>query len=93
MAASVTFIMLMIVFFLEIDQLMVCRLLHFRWNELKFFSFCSSCDIHYNEGIQSLNWTKIMKTITDDPEGFFDQGGWTFLNPESEVCKGPFSRI
>jgi len=24
-----------------------------------------------------------MKTITDDPEGFFDQGGWTFLDPES----------
>lgn len=25
-----------------------------------------------------------MKTITDDPEGFFDSGGWTFLDPESE---------
>jgi len=24
-----------------------------------------------------------MKTITDDPEGFFEQGGWTFLDPES----------
>lgn len=24
-----------------------------------------------------------MKTITDDPTGFFDQGGWTFLDPES----------
>lgn len=46
---------------------------------------CSSCDIRYTEGIQSSNWTKIMKTITDDPEGFFDQGGWTFLAPESDV--------
>ena len=27
-----------------------------------------------------------MKTITDDPEAFFDQGGWSFLEPESEVC-------
>lgn len=43
----------------------------------------SSCDIRYSEGIQSLNWTKIMKTITDDPEGFFENGGWTFLDPES----------
>lgn len=44
----------------------------------------SSCDIRYSEGIQSLNWTKIMKTITDDPEGFFESGGWTFLDPESD---------
>jgi len=26
-----------------------------------------------------------MKAITDDPEGFFDNGGWSFLNPESDV--------
>ncbi|XP_055384361.1 LOW QUALITY PROTEIN: FACT complex subunit spt16-like [Condylostylus longicornis] len=43
----------------------------------------NSCDIRYSEGVQSLNWTKIMKTITDDPEGFFENGGWTFLDPES----------
>lgn len=24
-----------------------------------------------------------MKTITDDPKGFFENGGWTFLDPES----------
>ncbi len=47
--------------------------------------FLSSCDIKYTEGVQSLNWTKIMKTIVDDPEGFFEQGGWSFLDPESEV--------
>lgn len=46
-------------------------------------TFPSSCDIRYSEGVQSLNWQKIMKTITDDPEGFFEQGGWTFLDPES----------
>lgn len=28
-----------------------------------------------------------MKTIVDDPEGFFEQGGWSFLDPESEVRK------
>ncbi|CAB3408807.1 unnamed protein product [Caenorhabditis bovis] len=43
-----------------------------------------SCDIRYTEGIQSLNWPKIMKTITDDPEAFFDDGGWDFLNTESD---------
>ncbi|CAK9797670.1 FACT complex subunit spt16 [Anthophora quadrimaculata] len=45
----------------------------------------NSCDIRYTEGVQSLNWTKIMKTITDDPEGFFDSGGWSFLDPESDA--------
>jgi nucleosome binding factor SPN SPT16 subunit len=25
-----------------------------------------------------------MKTITDDPVGFIDNGGWTFLDPDSE---------
>lgn len=44
----------------------------------------NSCDIKYTEGVQSLNWTKIMKTIVDDPEGFFDSGGWNFLDPESD---------
>lgn len=48
----------------------------------------NSCDIRYSEGIQSLNWTKIMKTITDDPEGFFENDGWTFLDPESDEENG-----
>lgn len=26
-----------------------------------------------------------MKTITDDIEGFFDNGGWSFLDPESDA--------
>lgn len=44
----------------------------------------NSCDIKYTEGIQSLNWTKIMKTINDNPEDFFENGGWSFLEPNSE---------
>lgn len=44
-----------------------------------------SCDIRYTEGIQSLNWAKIMKTIVDDPEGFFDNTGWSFLDPNSDA--------
>lgn len=59
------------------------------FNKFFIFNFCySSCDIRYSEGIQSLNWTKIMKTITDDPEGFFENGGWTFLDPESDDEEG-----
>lgn len=49
---------------------------------------CSSCDIKYTEGIQSLNWARIMKTIVDDPVGFFETGGWGFLEPESDVSIG-----
>jgi len=44
----------------------------------------NSVDIKYTEGVQSLNWQKIMKTITDDPEGFFEGGGWGFLDPNSD---------
>jgi len=44
----------------------------------------NSCDIKYTEGLQNFNWPKIMKTIVDDPEGFFEQGGWDFLEPESD---------
>jgi len=47
-------------------------------------NWLNSCQIHFTEGIQSLNWAKIMKTIVDDPESFFDTGGWTFLEPESD---------
>ena len=38
-----------------------------------------------------------MKTINDDAEGFFDNGGWSFLDPESDVSSGKvfyaYSRI
>ncbi|XP_078365662.1 FACT complex subunit SPT16-like isoform X1 [Oculina patagonica] len=43
----------------------------------------NSCDIKYTEGIQSLNWAKIMKTINEDPEAFIENGGWSFLDPDS----------
>lgn len=43
----------------------------------------NSCDIKYTEGLQSLNWGKIMKTIVEDPDGFFETGGWGFLDPDS----------
>lgn len=54
-------------------------------NSNMFPFFSSSCDIRYTEGVQSLNWTKIMKTILEDPEGFFDNKGWSFLDPDTGV--------
>jgi nucleosome binding factor SPN SPT16 subunit len=30
-----------------------------------------------------------MKTITDDPEGFFETGGWTFLDPKCDDENNP----
>ena len=32
-----------------------------------------------------------MKTINDDPEAFIDNGGWSFLDPESSVSGLPQS--
>lgn len=33
-----------------------------------------------------MNWAKIMKTILDDPEDFFQNDGWNFLATDSDVC-------
>lgn len=45
----------------------------------------NSSDIRYTEGIQSLNWAKVLKTVTDDPVGFFEQGGWDFLKADDDA--------
>ncbi|KAI8460997.1 FACT complex subunit-domain-containing protein [Phakopsora pachyrhizi] len=43
-----------------------------------------SCDIPFSEGPVNLNWTAIMKTVTDDPYEFFKEGGWSFLGNHSD---------
>ncbi|KDP40616.1 hypothetical protein JCGZ_24615 [Jatropha curcas] len=40
-------------------------------------------DIKYYESKLNLNWRQILKTITDDPQSFIDDGGWEFLNLEA----------
>lgn len=40
-------------------------------------------DIKYYESRLNLNWRSILKTITDDPERFIEDGGWEFLNMEA----------
>ncbi|KAF8086502.1 hypothetical protein N665_0623s0009 [Sinapis alba] len=37
-------------------------------------------DIKYYESKVNLSWRPILKKITDDPQGFRDDGGWDFLN-------------
>ncbi|KAK9376767.1 FACT complex subunit-domain-containing protein [Lipomyces chichibuensis] len=41
-------------------------------------------EIPYSEGPLNLNWATIMKTVTSDPHSFFEEGGWSFLDNESE---------
>lgn len=43
-----------------------------------------SCEIPFNEGPLNLNWAQIMKTVTSDPHAFFADGGWSFLNNETD---------
>ena len=43
-----------------------------------------SSDIAYSEGPLNLNWPTIMKTVTADPHQFFADGGWSFLQAESD---------
>ncbi|XP_022872909.1 LOW QUALITY PROTEIN: FACT complex subunit SPT16-like [Olea europaea var. sylvestris] len=40
-------------------------------------------DIKYYESRLNLNWRPILKTITDDPQKFLEDGGWEFLNLEA----------
>lgn len=47
-------------------------------------NWLNSCDIRYTEGVTSLNWAKIMKTILEDVDGFFETGGWNFLDADDE---------
>ena len=43
-----------------------------------------SSDIAYSEGPLNLNWPTIMKTVTADPHSFFADGGWSFVQAESD---------
>merc|ERR1711977_346549 len=43
-----------------------------------------SVDIAFTEGPLNLNWGTIMKTVTTDPHQFFKDGGWSFLNTDTD---------
>ncbi|XWS42290.1 hypothetical protein CRYUN_Cryun16bG0002200 [Craigia yunnanensis] len=40
----------------------------------------NTTDLKYYESRLNLNWRPILKTITDDPQKFIEDGGWEFLN-------------
>ncbi|KAK9903552.1 hypothetical protein WJX75_008667 [Coccomyxa subellipsoidea] len=42
----------------------------------------TSMNIKYYESKMNLNWKPILKSITDDPDGFVENGGWDFLDAE-----------
>lgn len=50
----------------------------------KVKDWLDSVDIAYTEGPLNLNWGMIMKTVIADPHQFFKDGGWSFLNTDSD---------
>ncbi|KOS21394.1 FACT complex subunit SPT16 [Escovopsis weberi] len=50
--------------------------------------FLDSSDIAFSEGPLNLNWPTIMKTVNADTHQFFADGGWSFLQAESEESGG-----
>lgn len=46
--------------------------------------FLDSVNIAYSEGPLNLNWSVIMKTVTADTHQFFLDGGWGFLQNDSD---------
>ncbi|PWN36127.1 putative SPT16-general chromatin factor [Meira miltonrushii] len=46
--------------------------------------YLDSCDICVSEGPVNLNWPQILTQIKQDPYGFFEDGGWSFLSTESD---------
>lgn len=46
--------------------------------------FLDTSEIAYSEGPLNLNWSVIMKTVQADPHQFFVDGGWGFLQDDSD---------
>lgn len=46
------------------------------------------CDIKFTSGNSNLNWPALMKKITSDLDGFFEEGGWSFLDSDVEDEEG-----
>lgn len=51
----------------------------------KVKEWLDSVNIAYTEGPLNLNWGMIMKTVIADPHQFFKDGGWSFLNTDSDA--------
>ncbi|KAI3435579.1 hypothetical protein D9Q98_001644 [Chlorella vulgaris] len=42
----------------------------------------TSTELKYYESKVNLNWKNILKSIKEDPEGFIESGGWSFLDAD-----------
>jgi nucleosome binding factor SPN SPT16 subunit len=47
-----------------------------------------SVDVYFVESKVNFNWTNIMKTVNEDPIGFYEMGGWTYLQPDEADAAG-----
>lgn len=47
-----------------------------------------SVDVYFVESKVNFNWTNIMKTVNEDPAGFYEMGGWTYLQPDEADAAG-----
>ena len=45
----------------------------------------SDVDVPLSESRVNYNWGPIMKTVNEDPYGFFSGGGWSFLTGPGEA--------
>ena len=45
-------------------------------------------DIKFYENKINLNWKPILKSIMEDPDGFIEDGGWSFLDAEQSDEEG-----
>ena len=43
-----------------------------------------SVDVLFAESTVNYNWTNIMKSVVEDPVGFYEMGGWSYLQPDAE---------
>ena len=47
-------------------------------------SWLDASEIPFSEGPVNLSWPQIMKTVNDNPKLFFEDGGWSCLQPDSD---------
>ncbi|KAJ1628673.1 hypothetical protein T492DRAFT_841382 [Pavlovales sp. CCMP2436] len=48
-------------------------------------TWLDSCNIKFYEGVANLHWPAIMKTVREDPRGFYEGDSWRFLDLEQRV--------
>lgn len=47
-----------------------------------------SVDVYFVESKVNFNWGNIMKSVNEDPAGFYEEGGWSYLQPDAADADG-----